>query len=297
MTPLVFPMPGNERFVAQLRASAGVRLGGIEYRRFPDGESYVRLEQAVEGESTMLVCTLDRPDEKILPLLFAARTIKELGARRVGLIAPYLSYMRQDRRFRPGEALTSSCFADLISGAFDWIVTVDPHLHRRASLSEIYRIPDRVVHAAPLLAAWIRERVTEPLVVGPDEESEQWASEVATAAGCPHVVLRKVRRGDRDVVIDFPDMSGWKDRTAVLIDDIVSSGRTMVMAARGLKDLGFSAICALGVHGIFAASAYEELLTAGVARVVTTNCVPHSSNAIDVSPAVASAAADLNEGT
>ncbi len=296
MTSWVFPMPGNERFGAQVGAAVGARLGVIEYRRFPDGESYVRLP-AVESDSAMLVCTLDRPDEKILPLLFAARTMKELGVRRVGLIAPYLAYMRQDRRFRSGEALTSSCFADLISGAFDWIVTVDPHLHRRASLSEIYRIPDRVVHAAPLLAAWIREQIAEPLVVGPDAESEQWASEVAAAAGCPHVVLRKTRHGDRDVVIDFPDLSDWKARTAVLIDDIVSSGRTMVMAARGLRDLGFSAICALGVHGIFAASAYEDLLSAGVARVATTNCVPHSSNAIDISQAVADAAADLQSKT
>lgn len=294
MTPWVFPMPGNERFGAQVGAVVGARLGIIEYRRFPDGESYVRLPQAVEGDSAMLVCTLDRPDEKILPLLFAARTMRELGIRRVGLIAPYLAYMRQDRRFRSGEALTSSCFADLISEAFDWIVTVDPHLHRRASLSEIYRIPDHVVHAAPLLAAWIREQIVEPLVVGPDAESEQWASEVAVAAGCPHVVLHKTRHGDRDVVIDFPDVSGWKGRTAVLIDDIVSSGRTMVMAARGLRDLGFSAICALGVHGIFAASAYEDLLSAGVAQVATTNCVPHTSNAIDVSHAVGNAAADLH---
>ena len=83
----------------------------------------------------------------------------------------------------------------------------------------------------------------------------------------------------------------------MLIDDIVSSGRTMALAARGLRDRGFSAVCAVGVHGIFAGAAYEELLSAGVARVVTTNCVSHSSNAIDVSQAVARAAGDLNEKT
>jgi ribose-phosphate pyrophosphokinase len=293
MTPLVFPMPGNERFGARVSAAIGARQGVIEYRRFPDGESYVRLAQAVEGESTMLICTLDRPDEKTLPLLFAARTLKELGARHVGLVAPYLAYMRQDKRFRSGEALTSICFADLVSRAFDWVVTVDPHLHRRASLSEIYGIPHRVVHAAPLLAAWIRRQIPEPLIVGPDEESEQWASEVATGAGAPYTVLRKTRKGDREVVIELPDLARWRGRTPVLVDDIVSSGRTMAIAARGLKDAGFASISAAGVHGIFAGAAYEEILAAGVEQVATANTIPHSSNLIDVSEAVACAAADL----
>ena len=106
-----------------------------------------------------LVCTLDRPDAKMLPLLFAAAAARELGASQVGLVAPYLAYMRQDRRFKPGEAVTSREFARLLSGAFDWLVTVDPHLHRYASLAEIYRIPTRVVHAAPLISQWIRTRI------------------------------------------------------------------------------------------------------------------------------------------
>ncbi|WP_164119514.1 ribose-phosphate pyrophosphokinase-like domain-containing protein, partial [Stenotrophomonas maltophilia] len=84
---------------------------------------------------------LAQPNEKILPLIFAAATARELGAARVGLVAPYLAYMRQDRRFNPGEAVTSRQMAHLVSGAFDWMVTVDPHLHRYSDLSEIYSIP------------------------------------------------------------------------------------------------------------------------------------------------------------
>ena len=109
--------------------------------------------------------------------------------------------MRQDRRFKPGEAITSRQTAELLSNAFDWLVTVDPHLHRYGSLSEIYRIPTHVVHATPLISKWIREHVANPLIIGPDSESEQWVSAVANDAGSPYSVLEKVRRGDRDVEI------------------------------------------------------------------------------------------------
>ena len=109
----------------------------------------------------------------------------------VGLVAPYLAYMRQDRRFKPGEAVTSREVAQLLSGAFDWLVTVDPHLHRYTSLAEIYRIPTHVTHAAPLISQWIKANVPRALVIGPDSESEQWVSAVASEAGAPFTVLRE----------------------------------------------------------------------------------------------------------
>ena len=140
----------------------------------------------------MLVCTLDRPDDKFLPLVFAAAAARDLGAHGSALSAPYLAYMRQDRRFQPGEAVTSTYFAKLLSSQIDWLVTVDPHLHRRGSLAEIYSIPTQVMHAAPLISDWIRSEVKMPLLIGPDSESEQWVAAVARDAGAPHVVLQKI---------------------------------------------------------------------------------------------------------
>ena len=168
----------------------------------------------------------------MLPLLFAAATARELGASRVGLVAPYLAYMRQDRRFKPGEAVTSRQVARLLSDAFDWLVTVDPHLHRYSSLADIYSIPTHVVHAAPLIAEWIKANVTNPLIIGPDSESEQWVAAVASDVGAPYSVLEKVRHGDRDVEIRLKDLEQWKGRTPVLVDDIISTGRTMIEAVR-----------------------------------------------------------------
>jgi ribose-phosphate pyrophosphokinase len=230
--PVVAAMPGNEHLAADLAAALGFELGQIETREFPDGETYLRLATAPDGRPVILASTLDRPNGKLLPLLFAAATARELGATSIGLVAPYLAYMRQDRRFKPGEAVTSRQVAGLLSNAFDWMITVDPHLHRYGSLGELYRIPTRVVHAAPLMSDWIRTNVNNPLIIGPDSESEQWVAAVAHDAASPHSVLEKVRRGDRNVEITLRDLSRWKGRTPVLVDDIISSGRTMIEALR-----------------------------------------------------------------
>lgn len=295
MKRLLFALPGNEAFRSRLLQNMDGEAGALEYRRFPDGESYVRLGSEVGGKHVVMVCTLNAPDEKALALLFAARTAKELGAARVGLVAPYLAYMRQDKRFRPGEAVTSTHFAALLSSAFDWLVTVDPHLHRRGSLAELYSIPAKAVAAAPALAEWIRDNVAQPLVVGPDEESEQWAAQVAADCGAPHVVLRKTRLGDRDVRIEAPPLGAWRGRTPVLIDDIISSGRTMALAARKVREAGLAAPACLGVHAVFSPDALGALRAAGAAAIATTNTIAHETNAIDVSAPVARSIALLME--
>lgn len=292
MRPLLLAMPGNQALTHHLASLLEMDMTACDFRRFPDGESYVRLdEQAapVKGCSVAIVCTLDHPDDKVLALLFMAENLRELGARRVGLVSPYLPYMRQDKRFKPGEALTSESFARLISSRFDWLVTVDPHLHRHKTLSEIYDIPAEVVPAAPLISAWVREHVRRPIVIGPDEESEQWVAAVAKAAEAPHVVLRKTRTGDRRVRVKLPSLADLKGLTPIIVDDIVSTARTMIETVIGLKLLGARAPQCVGVHGIFADTAYMDLKKAGAAAIVTCNTVVHRSNRIDIADTIAPA--------
>lgn len=285
-SPLVIAMPGNERFASEIAAALGAEAGQIETRHFPDGESYVRFRSDVRDRELVMVATLDRPDGKYLPLHFAAAAARELGTSRVGLVAPYLAYMRQDRRFHEGEAVTSRTFARLLSSAFDWLVTVDPHLHRTGSLGEIYSIPAKAAHAAPLISDWIRANVAHPVIIGPDAESEQWVSDVAARAGSPYRVLSKTRRGDRDVEITVPVLDDVRDRTPVLVDDIVSSGRTMIETVRKLRARGMPAPVCVAVHALFADESYRALKALD-AVVVSTDTVPHESNAIGTSAIVA----------
>ena len=289
--PVVVAMPGNDAMTQRLAQSLNADIGRIELRAFPDGETYLRFLTDVSGRALVMVCTLDHPNEKILPLLFAAATARELGAASVGLISPYLAYMRQDRRFKPGEAVTSREVARLLSNAFDWLVTVDPHLHRYGSLADIYRIPTRVVHAAPLISQWIRAHVPNPLIIGPDSESEQWVSAVARVAGAPYAVLEKVRRGDRDVEISIERLGHLDGRTPILVDDMISSGRTMLAAVRLLQEREATKPICTAVHGLFADRSDVLLAQAG-ARVVTSNSIPHKTNEIDVGDLVATAIRD-----
>ncbi len=275
--------PGNEAMAARIASQLALTPTPLEWHRFPDGESLVRIDGDLTGRTTVVLCTLDRPDDKLAPLLFAADAARDLGASRVGLVSPYLSYLRQDRRFREGEAITSRTFARVLSGTFDWLVTVDPHLHRYPSLDAVYTIPSALVHAAPALSVWIREHVVSPLVIGPDSESAQWARAVADDAGAPHLVLEKVRRGDRDVEVSVPDVERWRDRVPVLVDDIISSAHTMAETVRHVRAAGLAAPVCVGVHAVLAGDALALLEDAGAAEVVTSNTIPHPTNRIDVS--------------
>ncbi len=290
MRTLLIALPDNNEACDRLSQHLGAERADATFHRFPDGETYVRITSDVHGATVWLVCTLDRPDPKVVPLVIAAETARDLGAARVGLIAPYLAYMRQDTRFRPGEAVSSAYFAKVLSCVVDALVTVDPHLHRWSSLSEIYRIPTAVVHAAPTVASWIREHVQTPVLIGPDAESEQWVADVAAQAGAPHIVLTKVRRGDRDVEVSVPEVARWEGRTPVLVDDIVSTARTMIETIGHLRRAGMTPPVCVAVHAIFADDALRGLVHAGAGRVVSCDTVPHETNAIEVTTAVASAA-------
>lgn len=293
MIPILFPMPGNEAFAVHLDRAISCEVGQMEMRHFPDGETYIRLLSQVHGRDVIFVCTLDHPDEKMIPLYLAARTARELGARRIGLVAPYLAYMRQDARFKEGEGVTSVHFASFVSDFCDWLVTVDPHLHRHHKLNEIYSIPTKVVHAAPRIGDWIAEHVDNPVIVGPDAESEQWAAKVAKAVRCPYTVLDKTRKGDREVEVSAPQATGWEGGTPVLVDDITSTGQTMIAAVRRLKAAGLPLPVCVSVHPIFAGRAYEELRAEGVAQIASCNTIMHDSNQIDLSDEIAVAAVEL----
>jgi ribose-phosphate pyrophosphokinase len=289
MKPAVIAMPGNEQLADALADALSLDRAAATVRRFPDGESHVRVEASVEGRDTLIVCTLDRPDDKLVPLLLLAAAVRESGARSVGLVAPYLAYMRQDRRFHPGEAISAQHFASWVSRYFDWLVAVDPHLHRIADLSQVYSVPSSVVHAAGSVATWVHANVPNPLLIGPDEESAQWVADVAQQAGAPFVVLSKTRHGDRDVEVSVPEVERWRSHTPVLVDDIVSTAHTMIETIGHLRRAGLAAPVCVAVHAVFAQTAFDDLRAAGAGSVVSCDTIRHPSNCIPLTAAIADA--------
>lgn len=289
MKPLLFALEAPHDLADGLLRHTGFDHGEIERRQFPDGESYLRLLTPVEGRDVVLLCSLDRPDTKTLPLLFAADAARAQGARSVGLAAPYLAYMRQDKVFGTGEAVTSVTYSHLLSRHFDWLVTVDPHLHRYPGLKSIYSIPAIAASAVAPIAEWIAKHVERPFLIGPDVESEQWVEKIARLAAAPFTVFHKTRQGDREVSIEGTKAPIPAGATPVIVDDIASSARTMIEAVRMLKMNDAQPPLCIAVHALFAGDAFPKLLEAGPSDVISTNTVAHETNAIDVSPVIAEA--------
>lgn len=296
MRPLVLAPPQEHQRAELLARALDADVGVVTVRRFPDGETYLRVHTDPRGRHVVVLRSLDHPDCKIIPLFLLLETARDLGAASVGLVAPYLCYMRQDRRFQPGEAVSARLFPDLLGRSFDWLVTVDPHLHRIHDLDDVYVAPTRVVHAAAAIADWVQEHVDQPLFIGPDSESEQWVCDVAERAGAPFVVLDKVRHGDREVEVSVPDVDRWRAHTPVLVDDIISTGRTMVATLGHLSTAGLPPAVCIGVHALFAGDACEVLCEAGAARVVTADTVAHHTNHITLVPDLAAAVRELVPG-
>ncbi len=282
MNRVLLPFPAQVQFAGELGPLLDARIGVLDWHRFPDGESLLTLDEQLQGADVAIVASLNRPDELALPLQFAAATAREFGARSVGLVAPYLAYMRQDIRFKAGQALSAPLFAKYVDTHFDWLVTADPHLHRVHALDEIYRKPTECVATAPALADWIRANVSDGVVIGPDSESDQWVRDVAVRAGLPFQVLEKTRHGDRDVVVSLPDIEAIRGRRPIIVDDIVSSGRTAIETIGHLQRLGLPGAVCVAIHAVFAGDAFDQLLAAGASRVVSTDSITHISNTIGI---------------
>jgi ribose-phosphate pyrophosphokinase len=287
---LVLGFPDSEKQAAGLAVALGTSHECIAVHRFPDGESRVRLPTQLP-ERVVLFRSLHYPNEKLLEVMLAAESARTLGAREVTLVAPYLCYMRQDKAFHPGEAVSQRIVGRFLAGLFDALVTVDPHLHRVHDLAEAVPLKRAIsLSAAPAMGQFLRARKAQALLVGPDRESEQWVSTVARGAGLGHVVASKTRRGDRDVEVRIPERD-YAGLHAVLVDDLASTGRTLAGAARALLEAGAARVDVLVTHALFVGDALETLMAAGVAEVWSSDSIPHSSNAFALAPDLAGAVA------
>ncbi len=266
-----------------------VEIGLHTVRKFPDGESYVRIETDLENRDVIIVSDLSHPDCKTLPLLFAADLAASLHAKTVGLIVPYLPYMRQDKAFQAGEAITSHYYAKLLSSAFDWLLTVDPHLHRIKNLDQIYALHPIQLSATKALVAWIKQNVPCPLLVGPDSESLQWVQSVANDLAAPFLVAKKSRCGDRCIEIDLPDTQEYDAHSPVIIDDVISTGTTLIETIKALRKDGLKPPICLAVHALLNKETSAEILNAGAKSVITTNTIPHFTNGVDINFQIAHA--------
>jgi len=283
-------LPSSAEAAQRLAGRLGVGLHGIALHRFPDGELRVTVGPAA---STVIVyASLDQPNDKLLALLFASEALRRGGAKRLVLVAPYLCYMRQDAAFHEGEAVSQKVIGRLLASAVDRLITVDAHLHRTKDIHDIFPgIEADNLSAMPAIADGLRPGGFDPntVVVGPDEESQAWVSDLAARLGARPAVARKTRRGDRSVEITFADPALFVGRPALLVDDIVSSGGTLMTCAKALQAAGATTVDAVVTHALFAPELAGRLFEAGIRSVKSTDSIRHPSNAIALDAVLAGA--------
>jgi ribose-phosphate pyrophosphokinase len=233
--------------------------------------------------TTILYVPLDQPNDKLVAILFAAEALRREGAKRLVLVAPYLCYMRQDAAFQKGEAISQKVIGRLIAATVDRVITVDAHLHRTDSITSVFPgIEADDLSAMPAIADALRAAGfdRDSVVVGPDSESQAWVSALAGRLGTAWAVAQKTRHGDRSVDMTFADPTLVAGRPVILIDDIVSSGGTLIACAKALVAAGATTIDAVITHALFAPELTRDFLQAGIRSIRSSHSVPHPTNAI-----------------
>ena len=287
-SPVLLHFEEDSAMAQAIAGPAGLTARIIGKHRFPDGELKLRLPTPLPRRVVVLR-SLHQPNEKLVELMLIAGEASALGASHLTLVAPYLAYMRQDIAFNPGEVVSQRVVGRFLAAYFDALITVDPHLHRVATLQEAAPVATAcVLSGAPVLADLIAKKIKNPLLIGPDAESAQWIGQAAAVHGFDHGVCTKVRHGDHHVDTVLPDLS-FIGRSVVLLDDIASSGHTLASAARLLLAAGAASVDVAVTHALFAANAMDVIKAAGIRDVWSTDCVAHSSNAVSIASVLATA--------
>jgi len=283
---IVVPGPASAELGRKVADLLGLKAHAVDHRLFPDGESYLRLTADVKGETVVLVqTTAPDPDRKLVQLLIMARTARDFGAKRIVACVPYLAYMRQDKRFLDGEALSFDVVLGLLedSGVDDLLV-VD--LHSEESLERIrprHRIRVHTLSAIPVIARYLKEHGFDGAYsLSPDEGRRDIVSVASEVMGGGFGFFEKERdlvTGETRMVVKSLNVKG---RKAVVFDDIISSGGTMAKAIKGLKDQGASKVAAACTHALFMSGAEERLRDAGADLILATDTVDSRYSAVSV---------------
>ncbi len=289
MNAALYYFPDEADAAKRLGTVLGMACFEVDRRQFPDGESLIRI--AEPASIAFVYRSLFQPNDKLVELLLVASALRDMGAERVILVAPYLAYMRQDVAFLPGQAVSQRVITRLIADHFEGLVTVDPHLHRTPRLEAIApQLQVAYVSAAGTLADMLRpELAPGTIMVGPDGESRPWVESVAKPLGCEVLVGEKVRFGDREVELTLPGIEQVAGRPVILVDDMISTGGTLLKCAALLQAAGATRIEAVTAHCLASTDDLAHLAAGGIQRVRATDTVAGVTVAAWIAPALAAA--------
>ncbi|MEM0224439.1 MAG: ribose-phosphate diphosphokinase [Desulfurococcaceae archaeon] len=297
--PIVLGGSNGEHLAVELAELGSLELGDIEVRKFPDGETYVRILANVADRKVIYINSLQRNvNESLVETVLTIDALKDLGAKEIIAVIPYMSYARQDARFNPGEAVSIQTIAKVFSLLkIDYLITIDMHLHRISDPNRLFNTKFYNITGVKELAKYFKKkyeiRKEETIVVGPDEEAEQWAKIMSKEIGdLDYFTLEKTRISAEKVVIDTRGVN-VKGKRVIIVDDIISTGGTIIEAVKNLRELGAAEIMVGTVHPLLIGNAYNRLLRLKLKDLVGTNTILSPISRVSVAPAILEALASI----
>ena len=270
----------------------------VETRKFPDGEKYLRIDGEIAEEVTVIQSTGYPQDENLMELLFLISNLKDLGAKKVKVVVPYMGYARQEKRFNPGETVSAKIVCELIESAgADEFITFN--IHEECVLN-FFNIPSKNISAMPAIAEYIDNYLDKkPLIIAPDKGAYGFAQEISEIIGCDCTYLTKVRLGPDKVETKIVDVrcdsesentvnvDNVKGMHAIIIDDIIATGGTIVNAINILKQYGASSVDVCCVHPILTNNGATRIYSAGAGKIIGTNTLSSDTSRISIAKLIA----------
>jgi len=273
---------GAKHISRKISEKMNANYSELELKKFPDGEINIRFKKDLKNKNVLLIQSFyENINEKIVEILFAYYSAKDLGAKKIKLLALYFPYFRQDKRFIKGQGISIKSMSKIFC-VFDKIFVVEPHLHRIKKIKQILPHGKRI-SVIPLIANYFKNlKINDFIFVGPDSESSQWTKNVAKILKKEYFILRKKRYGSRNVKIKLNKKIDIENKNIVIIDDIISTGGTMLKTIKELKKLKPKQIYCVGIHGVFADKKILEELEKE-AKIISTNTILSKLSKIDIS--------------
>ncbi len=280
----IFSGNSNPALAEEICQSLGVPLGSAQVKRFSDGEVWVEIDENVRGKDVFIVQSTSRPaNENLMELLIMIDALKRASAERITAVIPYYGYARQDRKVQPRTPITSKLVADLLTAAgAQRVLSVDLHA---GQIQGFFNIPFDHLYAAPLLLEYIRENLMNDLViVSPDAGGTERARAYAKRLDATLAMIdkRRSKPNESEVMNVIGDV---KDKTAIIVDDMVDTAGTLTQAAKALQDRGAHRIFACITHGVLSGKALERINESVLSAVVITNTI-HQLEAVLKAPKI-----------